>query len=277
MDGRVSREVPSEKGISDGAGAAGAIPPAGSGRSQRGEFWTGFRKMTPFMIAAFPMGIIAGAAGIAGGVGWAGTIGMAAAVNSGTAMLAALQLLRDGSAWPVILLTTLVLSLRMMIYAIMLRPHLKDIPQRWRALLAFGLVDAVFFVVHDRFGKPASIKDRQWYFLGASTAMFVNWIGSLVVGMALGEAVPGVASEGLEFPMTAIFIAMMAGALVNWKVWAAVMGAGSLALLAHPLPYNLGIVVATLGGAVIGAGCEMWEKKRAGKAATATNTPSQEA
>ncbi|WP_327129718.1 AzlC family ABC transporter permease [Streptomyces sp. NBC_01727] len=261
MSDNAGEKALQETEVSDEPAVKRASSPAVADSSQRSEFWAGCRAMTPFMIAAFPMGIIAGAAGIAGGVGWAGTIGMAAAVNSGTAMLAALQLLRDGAAWPVILLTTLVLSLRMMIYAIMLRPHLKDIPQRWRALLAFGLVDAVFFIVHDRFKKATSVKDRQWYFLGASVAMFVNWISSLVLGMALGSVVPDIASEGLEFPMTAIFIAMMAGALVNWKVWTSVMGAGSLALLAHPLPYNLGIAVATLGGAVIGASCEFWEEK----------------
>ncbi|MEU3756575.1 AzlC family ABC transporter permease [Streptomyces olivoreticuli] len=249
----------------DGGDTAAADAGAGSdgGDTHRAEFWAGARAMTPFMIGAFPMGIIAGAAGIAGGIGWAGTVAMAAAVNSGTAMLAGQQLLRDGVGWPIILLTTLVLSLRMMIYAIMLRPHMRDLPQRWRALLAFGLVDAVFFVVVDKFKTLTGIRDRQWYFLGASMAMFTNWITSLVLGMILGSAVPDIASQGLEFPMTAIFVAMMAGAMVNWKVWAAVLGAGALALAAHPLPYNLGLVVATLGGAAIGAGCDAWEKKRA--------------
>ncbi|MEV6673804.1 AzlC family ABC transporter permease [Streptomyces sp. NPDC051162] len=245
------------------AGAGGGDTGAGGEGTHRAEFWAGARAMTPFMIGAFPMGIIAGAAGIAGGIGWAGTVAMAAAVNSGTAMLAGQQLLRDGVGWPIILLTTLVLSLRMMIYAIMLRPHMRDLPQRWRALLAFGLVDAVFFVVVDKFKTLTGIRDRQWYFLGASMAMFANWITSLVLGMILGSAVPDIAHQGLEFPMTAIFIAMMAGAMVNWKVWAAVLGAGALALAAHPLPYNLGLVVATLGGAAIGAGCDTWEKKRA--------------
>ncbi|MEU9107575.1 AzlC family ABC transporter permease [Streptomyces xanthophaeus] len=250
------------------AGAAASERADATENPPRTEFWAGARAMAPFMIAAFPMGIIAGAAGIAGGVGWLGTLGMAAAVNSGTAMLAGLQLLRDGSAWPIILLTTLVLSLRMMIYAIMLRPHLKDIPQRWRALLAFGLVDAVFFIVIERFKNPAGIRERQWYFLGCATAMFANWISSLALGMVLGSAVPGVAGEGLEFPMTALFIAMMAGALTNWKIWASVMAAGTLALVSHPLPYNLYVVVATLGGAVVGALCEAWEKRRKATAET---------
>ncbi|MDN3259810.1 AzlC family ABC transporter permease [Streptomyces sp. CSDS2] len=245
---------------------------AGAAADARTEFWAGARAMTPFMIAAFPMGIVAGAAGIAGGVGWLGTVGMGAAVNSGTAMLAGLQLLRDGSPTPVILLTTLVLSLRMMIYAVMLRPHLRDIPQRWRALLAFGLVDATFFIVIERFKKPAGIRERQWYFLGSVTAMFANWISSLVIGMALGSAVPDLAGEGLEFPMTALFIAMMAGALTNWKIWVSVLGAGALALISHPLPYNLYVVVATLGGAVIGALCEVADKRRRKKAQT-SDTP----
>ncbi|MYU20476.1 AzlC family ABC transporter permease [Streptomyces sp. SID8352] len=242
---------------------AGAGTAAGTAAGARGELWAGARAMAPFMIAAFPMGIVAGAAGIAGGVGWLGTLGMGVAVNSGTAMLAGLQLLRDGSPWPVILLTTMVLSLRMTIYAIMLRPHLRDLPQRWRALLAFGLVDATFFIVIERFGKPVGVRERQWYFLGSAAAMFANWTSSLALGMALGSAVPDIAGESLEFPMTALFIAMMAATLTHWKLWISVLVAGALALAAHPLPYNLYVVVATLGGAVAGSLCEVWDKRRA--------------
>lgn len=264
MDEPLTQDGTEAEGMTaDRAAPAGTLTAeAGQPASPRAEFWSGARAMSAFMIAAFPLGIIAGAAGIAGGMGWLGTAGMAAAVNSATAMLAGQQLLRHGVGWPVILLTTLVLGLRMMIYATILRPQLRDMPKRWRVFLAFGLVDAVFFIVVEKFKKVTDIRARQWYFLGSVTAMFANWMTSLVVGMTLGSLVPGIAHQGLDFPMTALFIAMMAGSLVNWKVWTAVLAAGALALAANPLPYNLGLAVAALGGAAVGAGCELWEKKR---------------
>ncbi|MGP3983821.1 AzlC family ABC transporter permease [Streptomyces sp. KR80] len=240
--------------------AAPAAPgPPGSPAS---EFRDGCRAMVPFMLSAFPMGLIAGAAGLAAGLGALGTLGMAMAVNSGTAMLAAIQLLRAGVGWPVVLLTVTVLSLRMLIYATLLRPHLGSLPRRWRALLAFGLVDAVFFAAMERYraglGDPRA---RSWFFLGCSAAMYANWTGSTLLGMALGSAAPGTSLTGLlDFPMTAVFIAMLATALVGWRLWTAASVAGLVALLARPLPHNLGLIAAVLCGAAAGALCE-WRRK----------------
>lgn len=242
--------------------------------SARSEFWDGARAMWPFMVSAFPMGLIAGAAGLAAGFGIIGTLGMAMAVNSGTAMLASLQLIRDGATGPVVILTVLVLSLRMAIYATLLRPHLGQLSRRWRVLLAFGLVDAVFFAAIERYKSGlGDLRARAWYFLGASTAMYANWITSTILGLVIGLTMPGESVTALlDFPMTAVFMAMLAVSLTNWRMWtAAAVGAGA-SLLAQALPHNLGLLAGILCGAAAGAVCERFKRKPESEAGNAADT-----
>ncbi|MEU9987180.1 AzlC family ABC transporter permease [Streptomyces sp. NPDC048045] len=222
----------------------------------------GAMSMMPFLASAIPMGLAGGILGPANGLsGWA-TLGLAMAVNSGTAQFIGFALIAGHSGALTILLTTLILGLRMLIYSAILVPYVREVPQRWRVLLGFGLIDAVFFVGVERLRKGELTERKHLFFLGASGAMYVTWMLSTLVGMALGSAVPDLADLGLDFPMTAMFVAMLAGSLTNWRVGAAVVTAGLTIVLAHDLPYNLGVVLATVVGATVGSACEYLEKRR---------------
>ncbi|MFG2523018.1 AzlC family ABC transporter permease [Streptomyces sp. NPDC048527] len=218
--------------------------------------------MTPFLASAIPMGIAGGVLGLSSGLSAWSTMGLAMAVNSGTAQFVGFALLADGAGWLTIILTTLILGLRMLIYSTILVPHVKEVPQRWRVLLGFGLIDAVFFVAIERLKKGELAQRKHLYFLGASGVMYTTWMLSTVVGMILGSAVPDVQKLGLDFPMTAMFIAMLATGLANWRVAAVICSAGLTVMLAHGLPYNLGIVLATVVGAGVGTACEYAVKSR---------------
>ncbi|WFE56010.1 AzlC family ABC transporter permease [Micromonospora sp. WMMD712] len=227
----------------------------------RGEFVAGARSMVPFLLSAFPLGVIGGTLGLASGLSYLETFGLAMVVNSGTAQFIGFKLIAEGAAWPVIVLTTLILSLRMLIYSTLLAPHVRELPQRWRLLLGFGLIDAVFFVAFDRMkgGEPA--RRKSMFYFGASAVMYVNWAVATVVGMVAGHLLPERWRAGLDFPMTAVFLVVLAGALAGWKIWSAVVSAGALAMLFLGLPYNLGLIVAALGGACVGMACERIERR----------------
>ncbi|WP_244336642.1 AzlC family ABC transporter permease [Streptomyces seoulensis] len=221
----------------------------------------GAMSMLPFLASAIPMGLAGGILGPANGLsGWA-TLGLAMAVNSGTAQFIGFAMIAGHSGALAILLTTLILGLRMLIYSTILVPHVREVPQRWRVLLGFGLIDAVFFVAVERLKKGELGDRKHLFFLGASGIMYVTWMLCTLLGMALGSAVPDLANLGLDFPMTAMFVAMLAGSLTNWRVGAAVVSAGLTVLLGHGLPYNLGVVLATVIGAAVGTACEYLERR----------------
>lgn len=230
--------------------------------SRRAEFLRGARTMIPFLVAAFPMGVIGGVFGLASGLDPGQTLAMAAILNSGTAQLVGMKLLQIGAQWWVILLTTVILSLRMLIYSTLLRPQVRDFSPKWRLLLGFGLIDAVFFVLVEQFKKDSGGPARRWFFLGTSLPMFANWMLATVIGMALGQALPEQVQLSMDFLMIAAFIAVLASTLVDWKVWAAVSSAGVLILLTYDLPYSMGMFVSGVGGAVVGMLCEYTQRRR---------------
>ncbi|MEV0345327.1 AzlC family ABC transporter permease [Nonomuraea sp. NPDC050680] len=226
------------------------------------QYLAGARSMVPFLASAIPMGIAGGVLGLSSGLsGWA-TLGLAMAVNSGTAQFVGFALIAGGTGWAAIILTTLILGLRMLLYSTILIPYIKEVPQRWRVLLGFGLIDEVFFVAIERLRKGELTHNKHMFFLGASSLLYVTWMLCTAVGMSLGSAVPDVRGLGLDFPVTAMFIAMLAIGLANWRVAAAICAAGVTVMLARDLPYNLGVVLAAVVGAVVGAACEYAAKTR---------------
>lgn len=102
------------------------------------------------------------------------------------------------------------------------------------------MIDAVFFVVLDRFKKKEeAYPGWQCFYCGASLAMYLSWMVATVIGIAIGASLPDLIQHGLDYPMIAVFAAMLASTLVNWKVWATVTCAGVIALLFVGLPSAL--------------------------------------
>ena len=82
--------------------------------------------------------------------------------------------------------------------------------------------------------------------------MYTNWQICTFLGHTIGQLIPDAAAWGLDFAMPVTFIGMVVPYLKNRPMVAAVLTAGAVALLAHGLPHQLGLMVAALAG--IGAG-----------------------
>ena len=104
--------------------------------------------------------------------------------------------------------------------------------------------------------KTIWCKIRYWQLLHDWTddelAMYLNWQLWTLVGIGLGQNVPGLAELGLDFAMVATFAAIVAPQLRQRPVAAAALLAGALALLARELPYKLGLMLAALAGVAVG-------------------------
>jgi len=219
---------------------------------RRMEFIAGARDTLPLVIGAVPFGIIFGT--LAGGAGLpaAGAVGMSLFVFAGSAQFIALGLLASGTAWPMIVLTTLVVNFRHLLYTATLLPYLKRLPGRWQKLLAFGLTDETFVVAVRRWLAPDSSADKHWYQLGSMVFMYVNWNLCTFVGLLAGRMLQDIDGWGLDFAMVAAFIGMVLPYLKDRPNYCVVLVAGAGALVFNDLPHKLGLIVATLLG--IGAG-----------------------
>jgi predicted branched-subunit amino acid permease len=160
-----------------------------------------------------------------------------------------LQLMGQGAVWLVMALTAWTINLRFTMYSASLAPYLQKEPLLRKSPFAYILSDQAFGVTMSHFANelPAN---PAWYYYGSAAAVWGAWQISSVVGALLGTLVPE--SWGLDFAFPLSFLALMFAALKDRPTALAALLGGVVAVLAHGLPYNLGLVLAALLGIGVG-------------------------
>ena len=222
------------------------------------QFLYGCRDSIPMIVGILPFGLIYGALASLAGLSLGQALGMSLLVYAGSAQFIAISLLTLGSGMLVILLTTLVVNLRHVLYSAALQPYVGKLSQRWRVPLAFGLTDETFAVVQRRYLARGMTDHGQWYHAGVALALYLSWVSSSLVGALFGQSVPNLAGWGLDFAMLATFIGIVVPALRNQPQIAAALVAGAVALLCHTWPYKLGLMAAAISGIAVG----VWLERR---------------
>ncbi len=231
--------------------------------SRSRHFFYGCRDSVPMIVGILPFGLIYGALASLAGLSLWQALGMSLLVYAGSAQFIAISLLSLGSGAVVILLTTLVVNLRHVLYSAALQPYVGQLGQTWRVPLAFGLTDETFAVVQRRYLSRGMTEHGQWYHAGVALALYLSWISSSLVGALFGHSVPNLAGWGLDFAMLATFIGIVVPALRNQPQIAAALVAAAVALLCHAWPYKLGLMAAALSGIAIGVALERRESPAA--------------
>ena len=225
------------------------------------EFWAGARQTIPLIVGAIPFGIIFGTLAQSSGLSFGGAMAMSAIVFAGSSQFIALGLLGAGTPVGIIVLTTWVVNLRHLLYAVSLVPYLKHLGQVWKLPLAFWLTDENFMVAIQRYRQDDPSPYKHWYQLGSAVAMYGSWQLSTLVGLTLGQSIPNAAAWGLDFAMVATFIGMTIPYLTKRPMVATVIVSGITALLARGLPHQLGLMVAAIAGILTGILSENYLEK----------------
>jgi len=212
----------------------------------RKEFFHGMRDMFPLLLGAFPFGLIYGALAITVGMSKVAAILMPIVVFAGSAQFIALGLYAAGTPVAIIVLTTFIVNFRHLLYSATLLPHMQKMPQRWRVPLAFWLTDETFAVTVIRYNKNDQSKNKHWYQLGSSVAMYINWQFWCNIGIFLSSRISDARSWGLDFAMPVTFIGMIIPFVKSIPMVVSVLTAGVGALLFYGLPFNLGMITSAL-------------------------------
>lgn len=221
------------------------------------ELWAGIKSELPIALGVIPFGLIYGVIALAAGLTPAQAQAMSAIVFAGSAQFIGAELMGVGAPLPVLWLTTFVVNVRHVLYSAQLGPDLQHLSRGWRFLLAYLLTDEAYATTAVHYAnKQVSLAHKHWFFLGAGMMLWVTWQTSTAVGVFLGAEIP--ASWGLDFALALTFIGIVVPLLTTRPMLAAAVVAGITAVLAHGLPYNLGLVLAGLAG--IGVG--VWMEKR---------------
>jgi 4-azaleucine resistance transporter AzlC len=214
-------------------------------------FTAGMRDTLPMIIGATPFGLIFGAFAVTeGGLGVWSAMGFSLFVFAGSAQFIAATLLSQGATVAVIVLTTFVVNVRHALYGASLAPHTKHLSQRWLLPLAFWLTDETYATV---VGQWTEDQPRaEWYHLGSSIAMYINWNFWTFIGIYFGSRFENAATWGLDFAMVVTFIGIVVPLVVNRPMLICALVAAGVAVLALNLPYNLGLILAAVLGIAAG-------------------------
>ena len=208
------------------------------------------------LLGIVPFGVITGVAMVASGIPPLVAMLMSLIVFAGASMVASAQLLASAAPAALIVLTTLIINLRFMMYSASLRVHFADAPLRWRIAIAYLTADNVYGLLLGRFSEHPQDAGKLEYFIGAGIVVWAAWQVAVLGGILIGAGVP--ASWRLEFAAPLAFIAMTIPHLRDRAMIAAALAAGVAVIAAHELLLRLNIVAAAAVGITVGL---FFEKK----------------
>lgn len=214
------------------------------------QFWAGVRAEFPLLVGVFPFGMIYGALALNAGLSTAASQMMSSILFAGSSQFVAAQLMKSSTPGFVIVLTIAVINLRHVLYSASLAPYLASVSTGWKTLLAYLLTDEAYAPTIIKYEREGVQPFTHWFLFGAGLALWTIWQISTALGIFLGTAIPE--SWSLDFALPLTFIAMVVPVLKGRPYIMAALSAGVVALLAHSLPYKLGLILAALVGIAVG-------------------------
>ncbi|MGX1198767.1 AzlC family ABC transporter permease [Parvibaculum sp. MBR-TMA-1.3b-4.2] len=220
------------------------------------DWLEGIRAIAPLLPAALPFGMMAGLAAAKVDFDALLGIGQSAIIFAGASQIAMSQLIGEKALPAMAVLTVLLINLRFAMYSASLSLHLRGLSGTKKSLVAYLLTDQAYALALARFTlNPDWSLDRKFrFYLGTAITLWVVWMASTALGYYLGAGLPP--SWGLEFGVPITFIALMVPGLRDSATVAAACVGGVMAVIAAPLPNNLGLFLAALCGIAAGY---VWE------------------
>ncbi len=225
-------------------------------------FWAGFRDGLPFILVVIPFSTLFGVVATDAGLTLAQAMGFTVLVIAGAAQFAALQMMMENAALPLVMLAALAVNLRMAMYSAALVPYLGPASIWQRALVAYLNFDQTYLTSVTRYeARPEmTVPERVQYFLGVATPITPFWYVMTLVGIYAGTAIPG--AWALDFVLPITFLAMVAPMLKSIAHLAAAAVSIIVALLLISLPSGTGLLIAAGTAMATGASVEAWLERR---------------
>ena len=228
-------------------------------RTGREAFIHGIRTLIPLTPGVVPFGLITGVMAVEMGMSPAMSIGMTLLFYSGSAQLVALQLLQNGALPVTIVATALIINLRFIMYSASLAPYLHHLPRRWTWPVSYLLSDQSYALCSLKFSSGELGRFAPHFYAGTAFAMWLTWQLSVFAGVYLGASIPETWSLTFAVPLS--FLALLVPSIRGSASLGAAVVGGLIAVFAVKLPYNLGLVTASIGGVIAGLLIESIRKK----------------
>lgn len=194
-----------------------------------------------------PFGLVLGVAVNASSMPTAIAWSTSPLIFAGAAQLATVSLAAS-SAWLALVATASVINLRHVMYSAAIAPRFADQPRWFRIVGPYLLVDQVFALVTDDGTRTGDAFRR--HYLAVGLFFFTGWNLAVVAGMLAGEAIPG--TWRLDAAPAVMFCGIVVIGLAHRSAAAAAGTSVVVAVVALPLPNNLGLLLAATAGVIAG-------------------------
>ena len=161
----------------------------------------------PIFVTAVVVGIAFGLTARQSGLSIVETSATSVIVFAGAAQFVMVDLLRTGTPVPLIVLTVLLLNARHLLMAAAIRPFVQmaSLPRRFG--LAYVLTDEAFAMGIGWFRRGH--RDLAYYAV-FSTVLWCSWNVGTLLGAVFGAGVEDPQRFGIDFAITAVFVAIVA-------------------------------------------------------------------
>ncbi len=216
----------------------------------RVSFIAGAKQAVPIMLGYAPLGLAFGVIARGKGLDVVQTGLMSFLVFSGSGQYIGVGLLAAGASIPAILLTTFLVNLRYLLFSAAMAPYVKKMPSTMQSVLAFGITDETFTLNMAEFDKKEADRD---FMLGVNVISHLSWIVSTVIGAAIGNMIPDINRFGMNFALSAMFIALLIMQIKDRNaVWVAVIAGVISVGISLVTDSGVNIIAATIVAATAG-------------------------
>lgn len=213
-------------------------------------FVLGARDMSGPAVGIGAWGLVTGVAMVKSGMSVPVALAMSLLVFAGSAQLAVIPLLAAGAPTWLVWATAACVNLRFLILGAQWRPYFGPLPRLQRLSLSYFAADLNYVYFMRRFPEPRPAPDQVPYFWGTVSVNWTSWQALSVLGILLGDRVPG--HWGLGFAGILVLIGLVGSMLTDRATWVAAGVAAVASVAAYSLPLKLNIVVAILAAIVAG-------------------------
>lgn len=220
---------------------------------------TGIKRALPIVLGYVPIGFAYGVLAGKSGLSDANTLLMSLIVFAGSSQFIAVGLFAAGTGPAAVILTTFVVNLRHMLMAASLAPFLSGWKKRHLAWFSFELTDETFALHSTSAGKLA---DCRLEALSLNMTAQASWVAGTILGIVASGLIGDVKPLGLDYALAAMFIGLLVGQCENRvRVVTAILSGGIATLLYLAGWHQFHIIIATVAGATLGLGVELWIKR----------------
>ncbi|MEM7129933.1 MAG: AzlC family ABC transporter permease [Chloroflexota bacterium] len=216
----------------------------------RAAFWGGLLSIAPILFGVVPFGLVYGVSATEIGLSPLEGLGMSLLLFAGAAQFVTVELLRtETSSW-IILGSIAIVNLRFVVYSASLASYFSPYSSFWKTIASYVVTDEPYALSIAYFTEHPQAPHKLWYHLGHGSGLWLVWILSSAFGLLVGSVIPE--EWSLEFANSLMFIGLLIPAITGPTLVVVGVVAGLVALMAAPLPHNIGFVLAVLCGIVVG-------------------------